>query len=304
MRSIGASARRASHQPAAAATDSAIGRAISSSTRTRCTERSTGASDDAATTTRRCPAARDGLRRDAEIRAAELARWRRPPASAARHRIAERRDHASRRVEHLRRGPLPRQHGARRVSELWQPLVAIARRRSADRRAQRPVGRVGEVGAQPDDHERADRDEDEREHRDVPRRHPHADRRVHRSASRTKPAPRTVRISGRPTRACGARTRRRRRRCSSSPRSSRPRRGRAARARVDELAGVAREVLEHRELARGQLHLRAAARHRVAAPGRPTRSPTRSVGGRCDGPRRISARTRASSSPKSNGLAR
>ena len=55
IRSIGASARRASHQPAAAASSRATGRAISSRVRTRCTERLTGSSEDAATTTRRCP---------------------------------------------------------------------------------------------------------------------------------------------------------------------------------------------------------------------------------------------------------
>jgi len=55
IRSIGASERRASHQPAAAASTNATGSAISSSISTRCTERFTGSSDEAATTMRRWP---------------------------------------------------------------------------------------------------------------------------------------------------------------------------------------------------------------------------------------------------------
>jgi len=101
------------------------------------------------------------------------------------------------RVQDLRPGARSRQGGLALVEEVLRPALAVA---DGDRRggaADLPVDGQPQVRAQPQHQERAEDEDDRREQDRVPDGEADADRQVH-SSSRTKPTPRTVRISRAP----------------------------------------------------------------------------------------------------------
>ena len=195
-RSIGRSARRASHQPPSAVASSAAGPAISSRTRTRC-DRAVDAGQRLRGDGHRGPAAARGRPRDDP----EARRWprpsvdgaapRRPPRSAA---AASARPSIGALDDRVAVGDQHAAPGSRICAAGRSPLSTVAatsrasaapsrgsRARSARSRA--PTSRVdlgGEVGAQPHDQEGAD----------ARARRPRAARRTTRSSARGSAASR------------------------------------------------------------------------------------------------------------------
>ena len=100
-------------------------------------------------------------------------------------------------VEDLVRA-VARQHRAAVRGEVLQPAGRVLAGERPPGVAHVAVDRGAHVGAELQDHERSERRDDGRQHREVPDGQPGADRESHQGSS-TKPEPRTVRMSARPS---------------------------------------------------------------------------------------------------------
>jgi len=97
-------------------------------------------------------------------------------------RVAVGQQHVACRIQDLRAGSAvarPGQDGGRDVTQLPLALALVADRDLVRSRPQRAVDLGGEIRSQASHHERSQRGDHDREHGDVPRGQPDADRRVH-----------------------------------------------------------------------------------------------------------------------------